>query len=105
MSYEDYLKKQKEYVESKAADIAKVNKDKMPQGILWNKMVCSKLEDDKAYSKTIEDNYYFTELLVNKLMYFAYLQGSKAFEENSYQKGWQDCRRDVAEKLGFEEDN
>ena len=55
------------------------------------------------YAKTlvINEEFYFTEKLVNKLMLFAFLKGRRDVNEKSYEKGWEDCRKDVANKLGF----
>jgi hypothetical protein len=104
-NYDEYLKGQIIYAEKNKDVINEVNKsDKdiiFPQHILWAKTVCKQLENDKAKTLTINDEYYFTERLVNKLMLFAYLKGAKDIDETSFKKGWEDCLQDVANKLGL----
>lgn len=104
-AYEDYLAKCKEYAENNEEIIKLVNfSDKeiiFPQHILLMKTVSKYLENDKAKTVKIEDEFYFTEYLVNKLMLFAYIKGSRNIEETSFKKGWDACREDVAKKLDF----
>lgn len=107
MSYDDYLKAVKEYAEDNASVISEVNKaDKepiFPQHILWAKTVSEHLENDEAKTLRIDEEFYFTEKLVNKLMLFAFLKGRNDVDEKSYKKGWDDCMDDIAEKLGWKE--
>ena len=63
--------------------------------------ISEKLEDENAKFLKIEEKYYFTELLVNKLMHYAYLKGSRSVNEDSLKKGWDACMEDVAKKLGL----
>ena len=98
--YSWYLNQCKEYAENNK-DAIKECKKEVPQHILWAKTVSDELKDeanDCGY-KTIDDKFYLTEKMVNRLMYFAYLKGSKSFDEKSYKKGWSDCIEDVAKKL------
>ena len=104
-AYETYLKDIKEYVIQNDEVIEECKKE-IPQHILWSKNVCDALEDKKenAVTKEIDDEFYFTEILVNRLMYFSYLKGAKDINEKSFQKGWDSCRDDVAKKLDFDFD-
>jgi len=106
--YEDYLKGKKKYANDNSGIIKVTNKsDKetiFPQHILWAKTVSKELETDEAKTLTIEKEFYFTEKLVNKLMLFAYLKGRSDIDEESFKIGWDDCRIDIANKLGFTEE-
>ena len=104
--YDWYLKNKKEYAEKNSDVIKEVNGHKdTPQYILWAKTVAEELEGGDAKCVKNDMGYFFTEQLVNKLMHFAYLKGTKAIEENSYKKGWDDCLNDVGKKLGFDIDD
>jgi len=74
-TYDDYTAAVLKFVVAKEKEIAFVNANKTPQHILWDKNVCGELEDSEAYTRSIDGKFYFTELLVNKLMHFAYLSG------------------------------
>lgn len=103
--YSWYLKNCKEYAESNK-EIIKECKKEIPQHILWAKTISDDFKDDVngCGYKTIDDKFYFTEKMVNRLMYFAYLKGTRAIDEKSYKKGWDDCIKDVGSKLGFDID-
>lgn len=51
-----------------------------------------------------DDKFYFTELLVNQLMEFAYNDGSKAIEQKSYEAGCYQANKKMAEFIGAEYD-
>ena len=100
--YSWYLKQCKEYADNNK-EVIKEAKKEVPQHILLAKTVSDEFKDEAngiGY-KTIDDQFYFTGKMVNRLMYFAYLKGSRAMNEKSYEKGWDDCTVDVAKKLGL----
>ena len=98
--YEHFQILKKKYISSVKDDIKKVNKTKpIPQYILWQKEVCEELENKEAHCERIDGNFYFTELLVNKLMYFSYLRGISKVEEKSYARGFDDCLKKMKELL------
>ena len=107
--YEWYLENKRKYAERHLDDVVTVNKSKdLPQHILWAKSIAEKLIDEKSHYVGEGDTFGFNESLVNKLMYFAYLQGSKQINETSFQSGWNDCLSDIekvfkplADKLGY----
>lgn len=99
-AYEEYAAAVLKFVASKEKEIAFVNANEVPQHILWSKSICGALEDSEAYTKRIDDKFYFTELLVNKLMHFAYLAGTKEIDMQSHRKGWDDCWAETMKKLG-----
>ena len=104
-AYDDYVRNSAEYVTQNKQTTDFINKSEIPQHILWKKNVANSLINETAKYATIDGTFYFTEALVNKLMYFAYLDGSKAMDETSYNKGYAECRADMLSKLGiFEED-
>lgn len=100
-----------DWYEDYKAKVAKGAKDVRPkketaQNILFMKAVGSHAFDNGDDRKTFtsEDGTFgFTEHLVNQLMEFAYDQGRKSIDEDSYNKGFQDCWNDVLNKLGVEE--
>jgi hypothetical protein len=89
--YEEYLESCKKYANDnrsiiedtkrKASDII------FPQNILMAKTVIK------------DGNFYFTEKLVNRLMLFAYLKGSRAVDEDSYKMGWNDSKEEMTNKI------
>lgn len=93
MSYEMVQEMKARYLEKSADLILAVQKASkeivFPQNILVYKMASSALEnaDDDAVCKRIEDNYYFTEKLVNRLMYLAYLEGKREIDPRSFEAG------------------
>uniref|UniRef100_A0A6M3K5P7 Uncharacterized protein n=1 Tax=viral metagenome TaxID=1070528 RepID=A0A6M3K5P7_9ZZZZ len=99
--YEWYLNNKKLYEKENKSVIDEVNKQDSPQHILWAKTICGNLESEIAKCVYNNDGFFFTEPLVNKLMHFAYLKGSRSINENSYQDGWDDCLLDVSKKLGL----
>ena len=107
-AYDEYLKMTKKYSEDNLDIIEETNRsDKesiFPQHILMAKTVSKHLEDDEAKTLRIDENFYFTENLVNKLMLFAFLKGRKDIDELSYRRGWKDCRDAVAKTLNFSDD-
>lgn len=111
-AYESYLKLKKEFAENNKSAIDIVNNcgKHNPQNILMMKTVYDKLVDEAKGARLIkldpgseESTLYFTEPLVNKLMHFAFLMGSKAIDEKSFQSGWDSCREDVLTRLDIEE--
>ena len=103
--YEWYLKTKEKYASDNEAIVKEVNRHKdTPQNILWSKSISEKLENDDAKCVFKEDGFFFTEILVNKLMHFSYLQGTRGINEKSYQDGWNDCLDNVAQKLGLDTD-
>lgn len=106
--YEQFRKQAEEYVKENRPTIEETkrlaNDHIFPQHILWAKEVCDELKTDEATTLRIEDNFYFTEKLVNRLMLYAYLKGQKHIDTKSFQKGWNACRKDIAQKLDFYED-
>lgn len=102
-AYEEYAAAVLKFVASKEKEIAFVNANETPQHIIWDKNVCGALEDEVAYTTRIDGKFYFSELLVNKLMHFSYLSGAKAIDAASHRKGWEDCWTDTRKKLGIEE--
>jgi len=107
--YDWYLEIKRKYAESHLDDVTIVNKSEdIPQHILWAKSVSDKLIDTKSKYVGDGESFGFNESLVNKLMHFAYLQGSKQINETSYQNGWYDCLSDIekvfkplAEKMDY----
>ena len=99
--YEWYLNNKKLYEKENESLVKEINKQSTPQHILWTKTICDKLEDETAKCVRNKDGFFFTEHLVNKLMHFAYLRGSRSINEDSYRNGWSDCLLDVSEKLGL----
>lgn len=100
MSYNEYLKMRKQFQDNNKRLIEHINHStNIPQNVLLQKEVAELLETDEATFKKIDDKFYFTEKLVNKLMWFSYLKGCEQFVESSYQKGWDDCLDDVKERL------
>jgi hypothetical protein len=99
MSYDTYQEMKREYHLNNKHLIEIVNKD-TPQNILMAKTVWCKLEDDKAKATTLNNEFGFTERLVNKLMHFAYLKGSSDIEQRSYDRGYEQARQDILEKIG-----
>ena len=103
MSYDDYMKAQARYVSDNAMPIKLVNASKeTPQNILMMKGLYKEFESDDAKCNTINDQFYFTEKMVNRLMHFAYLKGCNALDVKSYEEGWKSCYNDVLKKLGAE---
>ena len=105
MSYELLKEMERKYLESSADLIARVNKEAkdtvFPQNILVYKMATdavSNAEDDSV-CKRIDDRFYFTEKLVNRLMLLAYYEGTRAIEDNSYRKGVADANAKTAEAV------
>ncbi len=105
--YEEYKKGVEIYIaDNKNAiseTINQASKSLFPQHVLWAKTVCSELETETAKTLTIDQKFYFTEELVNRLMLYAYIKGEENIDINSYKRGWDDCRKDIANKLCFEE--
>jgi len=97
--YEEYLEGKKKYAEENKKTIEKAKTDNIPQAILWQKTVSDHLEDDKAKCVTIDGNFYFTEKLVNRLMYYSYLRGRCDIEKKSYDRGFSDCLEKMREKI------
>src|SRR4030042_2505157 len=97
--YEAFLKGVEKLTSQRAEDIHEVNSSEVPQHILWDMAVCKEFEDSEAYTKTIEGKFYFTELLVNKLMYFAYLSGTKDINARSYRRGWKEAHDHILKKM------
>ena len=99
-AYDSYTKAKIEYALRYDDLIEFVNKAKeTPQHLLMAKAVCARLENEDAKCLRKDGEFYFTELLVNKLMHFAYLQGQKGFEERSFAAGYAAYRKEVAELL------
>ena len=105
MSIDAYMDEVKKYVEDNKPLIDQVNKEAkgiiFPQHILWYKNVYKELVDElnNAKTTTIDGEFYFTEKLVNKLMLFAWHQGRHCIEESSYKRGWDNCRKTIADSL------
>lgn len=100
MSYNEYLKMRKQFQDNNKRLIEQINLSKdVPQEILWQKEIAELLKDDSAKFETIDGKFYFTETMVNKLMWFSYMKGCESFKESFYQKGWDDCIEDVKERL------
>ena len=108
-AYEEYRKGVEKYIADNRSTIEETKRQAndtiFPQNILWAKEVCDELKTDDAKTLHIEDEFYFTEKLVNRLMLFAFLKGRRDIDIRSHKKGWNDCRKDIASKLGFEEDD
>lgn len=106
--YEEYREKAKQYVADNRSAIDETiqmaSQSIFPQHILWMKEVCDELKTEEAKTALIEGKFYFTEQLVNRLMLYAFLKGEKRSNSISYKKGWSDCRKDIANKLDFIED-
>ena len=102
-AWERYLKNKANMAEKCKDNILLINKGDIPQHILWEKSVSDKLGDEDAKCVKIEDKFYFTEALVNKLMYLSSLRASMDVNKDSFEKGWTACMQDVLNKLGVEE--
>ncbi len=97
-SYEEYIKLKKNYISSKSLDIQIVNNTKdIPQEILWQKEVVDCLTVNESCYKTLDGVFYFSEKLVNKLMYFSFLQGSNDINERSFRKGWRAAQEEITD--------
>lgn len=95
--YDIYLAIKKRMEEDSAAEVKEVLGAGVTdiQHILAYKMIASKLEDGER-AKTIHDaegTLGFTEVLVNRLMHFAYLKGVRDIEQKSFQRGWDEARK------------
>lgn len=99
--YELYLRGRKEHIEKYKDVISKVNNSSVPQNILWIKSVCREIENDEAKCETINDEFYFTEKLVNKLMYLSYLIGVNDGRDvaGSFDDGWNAHREHIMSLL------
>jgi hypothetical protein len=97
-SYEEYLKIKEDYSKRTEDDIENCKNTEVPQHILLSKTVSDLLEEEGDYISANE-TFYFRERLVNKLMYFAFLQGQRQFEARSYNEGWSDCIKDIKEYI------
>lgn len=96
---QDWYNKQKE-------DSAKLHKDRIQevlkadhwdlQTVLQLKLNYSALEDDKHYTFKVDDEHVFNELLVNRLMYLAYLFGCRDIEQKSFERGYHACKTEMA---------
>lgn len=108
-AYEDYRKSVEKYILDNRATIEETKRQAndtiFPQHILWAKEVCGELETGDAKTLRIKDEFYFTEALVNRLMLYAFLKGQRDIDMRSHRRGWSDCRKDVALKLGYAEDD
>ena len=106
-AYEEYRKGVEKYIADNHATIEETKKQAriFPQHILWAKNVCDELETDDAETLRIEGGFYFTEKLVNRLMLYAFLKGQRDIDMRSHKRGWNECRKDVAQKLGYADDN
>lgn len=94
--YEWYLELKRNYARNRDDDIKQVNAcTNIPQNILLAKTVSDTMVTDTAKTMKCGDDFVFTEAMVNKLMYFAFLQGSRDINEKSYSAGWQDCLTDI----------
>lgn len=102
--YEELMKNIDSYLDRNENDINAVNKSEIPQHILMAKNAYKMFKDYDAGFTVIKGKFYFTEAMVNKLMYFAYLLGSKDINQKSYDKGYNDSRANIAEYLGFREE-
>lgn len=101
--YDWYLEEQRKAVENTKRVVEEVNKEAnktvFPQYILSWKMAYSGLETEEAKCVTIDGKFYFTEKLVNKLMLLSSLMSTRMINEDSYNKGWQDCWENTLKKL------
>lgn len=105
--YDDYRKSVKRYIKDKSATIKEVCRGDTPQHVLWKKEVAAAIEKELGGDHTVREavgGFFFRELLVNKLMHFAYLDGAKSIDDKSYQKGWDDCRESLLKQMGAWED-
>lgn len=104
-AYKEYRKEVEKYISDNASVIKETKKQAegtiFPQHIFWAKKVCKELETDEAKTVSIDDKFYFTEKLVNRLMLYAFLKGQHDIDMKSYKRGWNDCRKDVEQKLGY----
>ena len=103
--YKQHMEARKQYAKDNKPLIKQIRSSNWAsdnQHILWMKTVVAELEDDKG-CRTFEaedGTFGFTEMLVNRLMHFAYLKANRNFEEESYRKGWEDATKSAIEKLG-----
>lgn len=107
--YDWYLEQKRKAIENTKHAVEEVNKEDsktvFPQYILSWKMACSELETEEAKCVTIDGKFYFTEKLVNKLMLLSSLMSTRMINEDSYNKGWQDCWENTLKKLGIDPDD
>lgn len=107
-AYEEYKKGVKKYISDNRATIEETKKQAseniFPQHILWAKEVCDELKTEEAKTLWIEDEFCFTEQLVNRLMLYAFLKGQRDIDFRSHKLGWDECRKDIAQKLGYVDD-
>lgn len=101
--YEKFLAAKKAYAEEHKSMVREVLAAHVTdmQHILWMKSVCEMLEDgDKARTfRHPDDTFGFTEILVNRLMHFAYLKGTRAVDEKSFRAGWDACREEAVKAV------
>ena len=91
--YEVHLEARRKYAEDNADLIKQVCGDNWPLGtqhILWMKTVADKLEGGDARTERHGEFFGFSEILVNRLMHFAYLKGCLEFDQRSYRHGWEE---------------
>lgn len=102
--YDIYL----EQVEKLRKDIKCFVKQKPSQRVLWLKSALikeikrtTKDPEVETFSCEIEDKskFGFSEHFVNLLIEAAVNYGSREIDENSYQKGWEDCKEKILEKI------
>lgn len=93
MSYERIKQIEENYLTQSKDLIARVNKEAkdivFPQNILVYKMATDAVSsaEDGAVCERINDKFYFTETLVNRLMLLAYYEGARAIDERSREVG------------------
>ena len=108
-AYEEYRKGVEKYIADNRATIEETKRQAsdtiFPQHILWAKEVCDELKTDEAKTLRIEEEFYFTEKLANRLMLYAFLKGQRDIDIRSHKRGWNECRKDVAQKLGYADDD
>ena len=87
----------------------KLNKKEVSQDILFWKMGCCEVLEKRDvkdfYTIRQNEKFGFSELLVNELMQFAYERGLEQGIRQGEIKGHNDAMKEVADKLGFSQDN
>jgi hypothetical protein len=96
----EWLKKIKENQRKfHALRIKKVMSEEIPQYILATKEIADDLvKGDEGYLRT-EVGFFFTEKLVNRLMYLSYLYGKDEIDEKSFNLGREKAIEIMKEKL------
>ena len=107
MSYDEFKKNVDLYSSNNAKNIEAVKKSKeTPQNVLMMKTTSKLFEDgEKCVAKTMQNEFGFSEALVNKLMHFAYLQGTKAIDEKSFALGYEKARKEILDFMGVSQEN